>query len=130
MLISKDTSSRCPIWGDKLSSNGYRELKCRCGLVTNRDVIGSWNVRLRGLKSLKIDVGSSVHPESPSMKPEAGRFSATKVSKATKVAENQNGLNVIISELVIVKYPLYLQCPSPLFSIMNSNFQSIIVCSY
>jgi hypothetical protein len=39
------------------------------------------------LKS-QIDVGSPVPPESPSMNPETGRFSVTKLPK---VAENQNG---------------------------------------
>ena len=46
---------------------------------------------IRGLKLLKIDVGSSVPPESPSMNPETGRFSATYVVNVTKVAENQKG---------------------------------------
>ena len=46
---------------------------------------------IRGLKLLKIDVGSSVPPESPSMNPETGRFSAIYVMNVTKVAENQNG---------------------------------------
>ncbi|RLI80908.1 hypothetical protein DRP04_07285 [Archaeoglobales archaeon] len=39
----------------------------------------------------QIDVGSSVPPESPSMKPETGRLSATHASKVMKVAESQNG---------------------------------------
>jgi putative transposase len=47
------TSSLCPICGGKLSPNGQRLLKCKCGLIADRDVIGSWNIRLRGLK---IDV--------------------------------------------------------------------------
>ena len=61
------------------------------GLIADRDVVGSWNIRLRGLKSLKIDVGSPVPPESPSMNPETGRLSATHASKVMKVAESQNG---------------------------------------
>lgn len=61
------TSSLCPICGRKLSPNGQRLLKCKCGLVADRDVIGSWNIRLRGLELLKINVGSSVPPKSPSM---------------------------------------------------------------
>ena len=73
------TSSLCPICGRKLSPNGQRLLKCKCGLEVDRDVVGSWNIRLRGLKMW----GVSVPPESPSMNPEAGRFSATKVSKIT-----------------------------------------------
>ena len=63
-------------------------MKCECGLIADRDVVGSWNIRLRGLK---IDVGSSVPPESPSMNPETGRLSATHASKVMKVAESQNG---------------------------------------
>ena len=86
------TSTLCPICGRKLSLNGQRLLKCECGLIADRDVVGSWNIRLRGLKSLKIDVGSSVPPESPSMKPETGRLPATHTSKAMKVAESQNGV--------------------------------------
>jgi len=72
----RKTSSFCPICGRKLSPNGRRLLKCECGLIADRDVVGSWNIRLRGSKSLKIDVGSSVPPESPSMNPETGRFFA------------------------------------------------------
>ena len=85
------TSSLCPICGRKLSPNGQRLLKCECGLIADRDIVGSWNIRLRGLKSLKIDVGRPVSPESPPMNPEAGRLSATHASKVMKVAESQNG---------------------------------------
>ncbi|RLG00129.1 MAG: transposase [Thaumarchaeota archaeon] len=64
------TSSLCPICGEELSLNGYRELKCRkCGLVADRDVIGAWNL-------LKRHVGSSVPPERLQMKalmPDGGR---------------------------------------------------------
>lgn len=59
------TSSLCPICGERLSPNGQRLLKCECGLVADRDVVGSWNVRLRGLKALKMDVGSPVPPRKP-----------------------------------------------------------------
>ena len=83
----RKTSSLCPICGRKLSPNGRRLLKCECGLIADRDAVGSWNIRLRGLKSLKIDVGSSVPPESPSMNPEMGRLSATHASKVMKVVE-------------------------------------------
>ena len=55
---AKGTSSLCPICGGKLSLNGHRTLKCKkCGLIADRDVIGSWNIRLGGLK--QIYVGSS-----------------------------------------------------------------------
>jgi len=88
---ARGTSRTCPICGTKLSPNGqYRTMKCkRCGLKADRDVIGAWNIRLRGLK--KIDVASPVPAESPSMKPERGRLPATNASKVTKVAESQNG---------------------------------------
>lgn len=76
-------SSLCPICGRKLSPNGRRRLKCVCGLVADRDVIGSWNIRLRGLR-LKTDVGSSVPPESPSMS--GGRLSANFVTLIAFVA--------------------------------------------
>ena len=56
------TSSLCPVCGEELSPNGYRELKCRkCRLAANRDVIGAWNL-------LKRHVGSSVPPERLQMK--------------------------------------------------------------
>ncbi|AHF79639.1 IS element ISTsi1 orfB trasposase [Thermococcus paralvinellae] len=59
------TSSRCPICGNKLSPKGHRILECsNCGLKTNRDVIGSWNIRLKALKMW----GVSVPPESQPMK--------------------------------------------------------------
>ena len=86
------TSSLCPICGRKLSPNGQRLLKCECGLIADKDIVGSWNVKLRGFKSLKIDVGRPVSPESPPMNPEAGRLSATHASKVMKVAESQNGV--------------------------------------
>ena len=61
----------------------------------DRDVIGSWNIRLRGLK--QIDVASPVPAESPSMNPETGRLSATHASKVIKVAESQNGNAIIVT---------------------------------
>jgi len=58
------TSSLCPICGEKLSPNGHRVLKCKCGFEADRDVVGSWNIRLRALKMW----GVPVPPESPPMK--------------------------------------------------------------
>ena len=59
------TSSLCPVCGGKLSPNGHRVLKCsKCGFEADRDVVGSWNIRLRGLKMW----GVSVPPESQPMK--------------------------------------------------------------
>ena len=59
------TSSLCPVCGGKLNPNRHRVLKCsNCGFEADRDVIGSWNVRLRGLKMW----GVSVPPESQPMK--------------------------------------------------------------
>jgi len=69
----RKTSSLCPICGGRLIPNGQRLLKCECGLIADRDVVGSWNIRLRGSKSLKIDVESSVPPESPPMKTGGGK---------------------------------------------------------
>jgi len=37
----RKTSSLCPICGSKLSPNGQRSLKCECGLVADRDVVGA-----------------------------------------------------------------------------------------
>ena len=80
---AKGTSRTCPICGAKLSPNGqYRILKCKCGLEADRDVIGAWNIRLRGLK--QIDVRSSAPRESPSMKPERGKLSLTITIKCSK----------------------------------------------
>ena len=59
------TSSLCPVCGGKLSPNGGRVLKClNCGFEADRDVVGSWNIRLRGLKMW----GVTVPPESQPMK--------------------------------------------------------------
>jgi len=63
------TSTLCPICGGKLSPNGYRVLKCSCGFEADRDVVGSWNIRLRALKMW----GASVPPESPTMKKGVGK---------------------------------------------------------
>ncbi|WP_010479494.1 RNA-guided endonuclease InsQ/TnpB family protein [Thermococcus zilligii] len=57
------TSSLCPVCGGKLSPNGDRVLKCGCGFEGDRDVVGSWNIRLRGLKMW----GVTVPPESQPM---------------------------------------------------------------
>jgi len=59
------TSSLCPICGEKLSPNGHRVLKCKnCGFKADRDVVGSINIRLKALKMW----GVTVPPESQPMK--------------------------------------------------------------
>ena len=64
------TSSLCPVCGEKLSPNGHRVLKCsNCGFEADRDVVGSWNIRLRALKMW----GVTVPPESPAMKVGVGK---------------------------------------------------------
>jgi len=51
------TSSLCQICGRKLSPNGGRVLKClNCGFEADRDVVGSWNIRLRALKMWGVSV--------------------------------------------------------------------------
>ncbi|AIU69060.1 transposase [Thermococcus eurythermalis] len=68
------TSSLCPICGEKLSPNGHRILKClNCGFEADRDVVGSWNIRLRALKMW----GVTVPPESPPMKLGGGKPTLT-----------------------------------------------------
>ncbi|WP_148882987.1 RNA-guided endonuclease InsQ/TnpB family protein [Thermococcus aciditolerans] len=70
------TSSLCPVCGGKLSLNGGRVLKCsNCGFEADRDVVGSWNIRLRALKMW----GVSVPPESPPMKMGGGKVSRNDV---------------------------------------------------
>ncbi|ASI98140.1 RNA-guided endonuclease InsQ/TnpB family protein [Thermococcus celer] len=56
------TSSRCPVCGGKLSPNGYRGVKCECGFEADRDVVGSWNIRLRALKMWGVSVPPESHP--------------------------------------------------------------------
>lgn len=57
------TSSRCPVCGGKLSPNGYRRVKClECGFEADRDVVGSWNIRLRALKMWGVSVPPESHP--------------------------------------------------------------------
>ena len=64
------TSSLCPVCGGKLSPNGHRVLKCsKCGFEADRDVVGSWNIRLGALRMW----GVSVPPESPAMKTGVGK---------------------------------------------------------
>ncbi|WP_042698286.1 RNA-guided endonuclease InsQ/TnpB family protein [Thermococcus sp. PK] len=63
------SSSLCPICGGKLVPNGHRVLKCECGFEADRDVVGSWNIRLKALKMW----GVSVPPESPPMKTGGGK---------------------------------------------------------
>jgi len=58
------------------------ELRLGCGMHSKPE-----RAELRN----QIYVGSSVPPESPSMKPETGRLSATNASKVMKVVESQNG---------------------------------------
>jgi len=66
------TSSLCPVCGGKLSPNGGRVLKClNCGFEGDRDVVGSWNIRLKALKMW----GVTVPPESPPMKMGVGKVS-------------------------------------------------------
>jgi putative transposase len=65
-LNAKNTSSLCPICGDKISPNGYRRMRClRCGMEEDRDIIAVKNL----LRRHQTDVGAStVHPENPPMK--------------------------------------------------------------
>ena len=57
------TSSLCPICGGRLSPNGHRGLKCsNCGFEADRDVVGSWNIRLRALRMWGVTVPPESHP--------------------------------------------------------------------
>ncbi|WP_324734966.1 transposase [Thermococcus sp. SY098] len=75
------TSSLCPICGEKLSPNEHRVLKCsNCGFEADRDVVGSWNIRLRALKMW----GVPVPPESPPMKTGVGKVSRNDIYELYK----------------------------------------------
>jgi len=51
------TSSLCPVCGGKASPNGHRIVKCsNCGFEADRDVVGSWNIRLKALKMWGVSV--------------------------------------------------------------------------
>ncbi len=50
------TSSLCPVCGAKLSPNGHRVLKCKCGFEADRDVVGSWNISLRALEMWGVTI--------------------------------------------------------------------------
>jgi len=66
---AKGTSSLCPMCGGRLSPNGHRRLKCKCGLEEDRDIIAVKNL----LRRYRMDVGASpVHPEGPPMTTERG----------------------------------------------------------
>jgi len=68
------TSSLCPICGGRLSPNGHRILKCEnCGFEADRDIIGSWNIRLKALK-----MWGSRAPESQPMKAHAGGWKVSR----------------------------------------------------
>jgi putative transposase len=55
-LNAKDTSSLCPVCGDKISPNGYRRMRClRCGMEEDRDIIAVKNL----LQRYQRDVGAS-----------------------------------------------------------------------
>ncbi|AAL81139.1 transposase [Pyrococcus furiosus DSM 3638] len=78
------TSTLCPICGGKLSPNGHRVLKCKCGFEADRDVVGSWNVRLKALKMW----GVTVPPESHPMKKGGWKVSRIDI---TQITADQNG---------------------------------------
>jgi putative transposase len=53
-LNAKDTSSLCPVCGEKLSPNGYRRMRCpTCRLEEDRDIIAVKNP----LQRYQTDVG-------------------------------------------------------------------------
>jgi len=53
----RGTSKTSPL-GGKLTFINYRWVKLPSGVITTRDVVASWNLGLKGLKSLTRDVGS------------------------------------------------------------------------
>jgi len=52
----RGTSKKCPRCGSRMLRDNRRMLKCNCGLRMDRDLVGSWNIRLKGLKALGIGV--------------------------------------------------------------------------
>jgi len=79
------TASLCPICGEKLSPNGYRQMKCsECGLEEDRDVIAVKNP----LRRYQMDAGASVHPSHEK------RREGMKVNARPERSENyKNSLN-------------------------------------
>ncbi len=60
----RGTSRTSPV-GGKLVFVSYRWVKLPNGHIITRDVVASWNVALKGLKSLTRDVGSRGYVETP-----------------------------------------------------------------
>ena len=77
----RKTSRLCPICGEKLSPNGRRLLKCKCGLIADRDVIGSWNIRLKALKDI---CGEPRSPRKPVDESRDGKALRHKRNKSCK----------------------------------------------
>jgi len=71
------------MWG-KVKPEWAQDIECGCGFEADRDVVGSWNIRLKALKMW----GASVPPKSRPMKPETGRLPAAFITFTT--AESQN----------------------------------------
>ncbi|RLC74477.1 MAG: hypothetical protein DRI61_16540 [Chloroflexi bacterium] len=52
----RGTSKTRPRCRFKMSRDEGRMLKCSCGLSMDRDIVGSWNIRLKGLEALGMMV--------------------------------------------------------------------------
>ena len=46
-IDAEDASSLCPMCGGRLSPNGYRRMKCKCGFEEDRDVAAVKNLLRR-----------------------------------------------------------------------------------
>jgi len=72
----KNTSSRCPRCGHRLSYNRRLAVCPRCGFIADRDVVGALNIYLRTLRGMRGSPGSP--PSAPPMNNETRGRGRTK----------------------------------------------------
>ena len=85
----RETSRTSPISG-KLAFINYRWVKLPNGHVVTRDIVASWNLALRGLKSLTRDVGLRGFVEAP------------KAPNQMQTQEGMKGKPIQVSKILII----------------------------